>query len=112
MALPDTDLHGLAWSDGRLWVCDRTRGQVMALAPDTGAIVTRLPLPEGQAPGAEIGWWEGALVHTQAVPEPQPREPQSQRPFVIDPGTGEVRHEYALDWIPRITSATQVHDEE
>ena len=84
----------------------------MALAPDTGAIVTRLPLPEGQAPGAEIGWWEGALVHTQAVPEPQPREPQSQRPFVIDPGTGEARHEYALDWIPRITSATQVHDEE
>ena len=74
--------------------------------------VRTVPLPQGGAPGAEIGWWEGLLVHTQCVPEPNPRQPETQKLFLIDPGTGEVSNEFVLDWIPRITSATQVHDEQ
>ena len=106
--LPDGDLHGLTWGDGRLWVCDRAAGQALAIHPDDGSVTKAVKLPPG--PGVELGWWEGLLAYTQGVPEPAPRDPNSQKLFLIDPDTGETRHEFALDWIPRITSATQMHD--
>lgn len=112
LELSGTELYGLTWGDGALWVCDPAPGQAMAISPEDGRVLRTVALPEGEAPGAEIGWWEGLLAHTQCVPEPNPRKPESQKLFLIDPATGEVRHGLALDWIPRITSATQVHDEE
>lgn len=110
--LPDMDVYGLTWGDGALWVCDRAKGEAMAVSPADGSILRTVPLPKGEGPGAEIGWWEGMLVHTQGVPEPKPRKPESQKLFLIDPKTGAVAKELALDWIPRITSATQINDAE
>ena len=106
----DSAPYGLTWGGGSLWVCDRTRNEAMAISPDDGSIRKAIPLPAG--PGMEIGWWEGSLVHAHGVHEPNPRQPDTHKLFLIDPRTGDVTREFSLDWLPRVTSATQVGDEQ
>jgi sugar lactone lactonase YvrE len=76
-------LCGLTWLDGRLWYSDAGLEEILAVAPETGAVEARLPCPQVQT-GLTATADGARLVQVVA---------HDKRLRTLDPATGDVLDE-------------------
>jgi hypothetical protein len=87
---PPGDLRHMTWDDGLIWAHDAKANEVVGMSLDDGAVTRRIPLPVDKVYG--IAWHDGLLAACQGGPwEP------NKNLFLVDPATGAVRREVALD---------------
>ncbi|MBT7096757.1 hypothetical protein HN937_05235 [Candidatus Poribacteria bacterium] len=87
---PSGEFGHMTWHDGHMWAHDTKANEVVGMSSDDGAVTRRIPLPVDKVYG--IAWHDGLL----AVCQGGPWEPNKNL-FLIDPDTGAVRREVALD---------------
>jgi hypothetical protein len=100
---PEGDLWGLAWDGEKWWICNDEIHSAIAVSPNSGEIVKKVKLPEGNGRG--FGWWDGAI----AVNQGSPWEKDPKRLVKVDPDTGEVLQEIPLDMLNHAGGVTQVN---
>jgi hypothetical protein len=84
--LPAGNKGTLTWDGAKFWLVNWTTGELQAISRDDGAIVKRLPFPDGGC--AAVGMWDGKLAVSQGKPIKRVRQ--------LDPETGKVLRDLAL----------------
>jgi hypothetical protein len=99
VSLPAGSYRDLTWDGERLWTLDADAGQAVAVAPDTGDVVSTLTVP---AKAQGIAAWEDALAVTVAGEPPHL--------VMLDPATGEERRAVELKKLSWVGSVDRVAD--
>ncbi len=95
---PAGDLWGMVFDGESLWVKDAKAEEVIAVSPADGAVRSRAKLTIGKSAG--LGLWDGKLAVVQ-------REPK--RVVQIDPATGAVLREIAIEYVADPCTVMQVN---
>ena len=93
----------MAWDGEKWWICDDETHSAIAVSPDSGGIVKKVKLPEGNGRG--FGWWDGAIAVNQGCPW----EKDPKRLVKVDPDTGKVLQEIPLDMLNHAGGVAQVN---
>ena len=83
---PDGKLFGLAYGSDRLWALDQESKEAIALSPEDGRVMKRLPIPLDHP--LALGWWDGGLAVTQ--------QEDPKRLVKLDLETGRIVREISL----------------
>jgi len=91
---PEGKLHTMTWGDGRLWVYSSGAHEAIAVSPQDGRVLKRVPMPGESREVRGLGWWEDSLlIVTTDTEKPLPHPSKIRK---IDPDTGKTTRELPL----------------